>query len=760
LAPLILKALGTELERAVSYLKLGFALFVSANLKMEDAMNEKRLLIIVMALIVLASVAVPSIAQEPFNINCIRQFDYNWHAPVQDVSLSGDYAYLACNFEGLRIIDVSRPGSYQVVGHLDRGQITAVAIDGQFAYLGSSEDSLFIVDIASKTNPVVVAAISLPGYKSAIRNFDSLVYICTTSGLKVFDVSNPSEPNLVWNFQEYEVHDASVKDNKAYIACGYGNLRVFDISNIANPVLLGEIEPGEWGDVLGVSLYGNFAVLACGWSGIRIYDLTSSQLVSQIDTLNFALWVKVQGDYAYLAYGYPECPLAIINISNPSTPELTSVYYPPEDIATFDVVGDKVFVADYGHGLRTVDISDKVNPLETVPYNRFGFEKKVVLSGSNAYAMSTFKLTAIDVSDPLVPSENGYFESNWELCDFKIVGDIAYVLSGEQTELSAVDFSNPSEPEILDQVIPNGYHNYYRFAIYGNYLYLIGWESTIIYDISNPSEVTEVGTYDFATNGYTNFIFGHYLVVEIRNESLAMLDLTNPLVPELVSTFPLNGMCFEIRVKDNVLYALQYDKLDIIDISNPAVWRLLSEKPLGNDGLYNGNHCELYGNSLYLASEGYGLVVYDITIPASPRLSGYYDTPGTAYGVAANNDIAIVSDFTSLGIYDCSDAQGASDGADSNLPTQISLLSNYPNPFNSSTVVRFENTAPGNVAVDIIDLLGRKVAVIANENFQPGLHSIRWDGSGLDGRAVSSGQYFVRVQSGDNSKSLPVTLLK
>lgn len=723
-------------------------------------MKGKFLWLMILPMICLASMAVSVLAQEPFNINCIRQFDYNWHAQVLDVCVQGNYAYAACDYEGLRIIDISEPSSYREAAHLDRGRIMAIAVDGQFAYIGSSDDSLFVIDISTKSDPQVIAALGLPGFKFTIKIFGERIFVCTSSGLKVLDVSNPSEPEMVWNYTDFETHDIAVVNNMAYIACNYGKLRIFDISNIEVPVLSGVIGPENDDGVFSVGIYGNNAVLACGWLGFRIYDLTTSLMVSQIDSLKFALWVKVSDEYAYLAYGYPECPLAIINIANPIAPQLTSIYYPPEDIAAFDVVENNVYVADYRHGLRTVDISDRANPHETTPYNRFGFENKVALSGSTAYSMSTFKLTAFDFSNPSDPGEFGYFESNWELSDFKLVGDTAYVLSGEPTVISTVDFSNPSNPVILDQVIPEGYSNYYRISIYGNYLYLIGWESTIIYDISNPSEITEAGSFEIATNGHTNYTFDHYLILQTRNEQLIMFDLANPLAPGAISTFRVGGHCFEMRVSNDVLYAVMYTQLYVIDISNPASWRLLTVEELGNDGLYQGNHCELYGDFLYLASEGYGLAVYDISSPGAPERVGYYDTPGTAKSVAVNDNIALVADFTGLGIYDCSDALGTSDRSIPNLPTQLALLPNYPNPFNSSTVIRFEIGTKSNVAIDIVDLLGRQVAVLVDGIYESGQHSIRWDGSDMNGQVVSSGHYFVRAQSGGISKNLPVTLLK
>jgi flagellar hook assembly protein FlgD len=94
------------------------------------------------------------------------------------------------------------------------------------------------------------------------------------------------------------------------------------------------------------------------------------------------------------------------------------------------------------------------------------------------------------------------------------------------------------------------------------------------------------------------------------------------------------------------------------------------------------------------------------------------------------------------------------------IPSQISLLPNYPNPFNSSTLIRFVTVGNAKVAVDILDILGRKIATLTNDVYQPGEHTIRWDGINCKGQTVSSGQYYVRIQSGDVSRTRAVMLLR
>ena len=70
-------------------------------------------------------------------------------------------------------------------------------------------------------------------------------------------------------------------------------------------------------------------------------------------------------------------------------------------------------------------------------------------------------------------------------------------------------------------------------------------------------------------------------------------------------------------------------------------------------------------------------------------------------------------------------------------PGFFSLEQNYPNPFNPTTTIRFELPSEARVRVAVIDLLGRAVRTLLDENRVAGLHTVVFDASGL-----ASGVYF------------------
>jgi len=89
------------------------------------------------------------------------------------------------------------------------------------------------------------------------------------------------------------------------------------------------------------------------------------------------------------------------------------------------------------------------------------------------------------------------------------------------------------------------------------------------------------------------------------------------------------------------------------------------------------------------------------------------------------------------------------------LPKSAVIMSNYPNPFNSVTVIRFYLEEPSQVEIEIYNLLGQRICTLFDGYRHSGQNSIVWDASGLP-----SGLYFARMRSGSRAGVLKMLLLK
>lgn len=95
------------------------------------------------------------------------------------------------------------------------------------------------------------------------------------------------------------------------------------------------------------------------------------------------------------------------------------------------------------------------------------------------------------------------------------------------------------------------------------------------------------------------------------------------------------------------------------------------------------------------------------------------------------------------------------------LPNKFSLEQNVPNPFNPTTIIRFN--IPGSVGarhvsplqLRIYDITSRLVETLLEEKLESGIHEVQWDASNQP-----SGVYFAELISGDVRKIRKMILLK
>ena len=90
-----------------------------------------------------------------------------------------------------------------------------------------------------------------------------------------------------------------------------------------------------------------------------------------------------------------------------------------------------------------------------------------------------------------------------------------------------------------------------------------------------------------------------------------------------------------------------------------------------------------------------------------------------------------------------------------NLPTEVELAQNFPNPFNPTATINFGVPQQAKVTLEVFDVLGRKVRTLVNETKAAGRYSVRFDAQQL-----SSGLYFYRLVSGQKMIVKQMTLIK
>jgi M6 family metalloprotease-like protein len=99
-------------------------------------------------------------------------------------------------------------------------------------------------------------------------------------------------------------------------------------------------------------------------------------------------------------------------------------------------------------------------------------------------------------------------------------------------------------------------------------------------------------------------------------------------------------------------------------------------------------------------------------------------------------------------------------GRSRNEPTLFSLARNYPNPFNSSTMIPFQLSQETRVKLMIYNTAGQRVKTLINGTRPVGQHRTIWDGKDDAGRSVGSGVYFYRLSADTQTQTKRMAVVR
>lgn len=93
--------------------------------------------------------------------------------------------------------------------------------------------------------------------------------------------------------------------------------------------------------------------------------------------------------------------------------------------------------------------------------------------------------------------------------------------------------------------------------------------------------------------------------------------------------------------------------------------------------------------------------------------------------------------------------------ATASAPSAFVLHQNYPNPFNPTTTVTFDLPSSERAKIEVFNILGERVAQLADNVFTAGTHVVSFNASGL-----ASGVYLCRTQVGRLSQTIKMALVR
>ncbi len=453
----------------------------------------------------------------------------NTNSTNSDLCIQNNYAYVACEEDGLKIYDISDPENMIEKGIYDTVNIAySIDISGQFVYLADDE-KIQVIDISDPESPFNFSSHDIPYFlwPKGIRINGNYAYLKVHfNGLVVLDISNPATIYEVGSyFPESRINSVSFKENKAYITSSDTGFVILDITDPSNIVSEGSIN-------------------------IRSYD------------------AAINEDFAYVAcnnYGF-----RILDIQNPEDPFETTWNYTPGDFFDVDIKDNYAYISAEDSGMRVVDISDKTKPHEVGVFKTSTRLYNIDIQGNYAYLPTMDSgLRVVDISDPENTFEIGNIDIEYAY-DIEVRGDYGYLVNSWAHDFIILDLTTPENPVEISRYT-NIAASSYDLVLQGNYAYLASDEYGLsIIDISDLQAPFEIGRYDNGIMSVSGVdVAGDYAYLATFID-LIVVDVSDPTNPIEVGTVPNIG-ALQVTIREEIAYVTgNHIGIKMFDISDPG----------------------------------------------------------------------------------------------------------------------------------------------------------------------------------------------
>jgi hypothetical protein len=330
---------------------------------------------------------------------------------AMDVAVSGDFAYVADHFGGLRVISVADPTRPDTVGHCDSlGRVWGVAVSDDYVYVASGDSGLWVLSTVDPAHPTKTGHCPTQGQALSLTVVGDFAYVADGgSGLRVISVADPANPVDVGSCgTPGQANAVAVVDSFAYVADDTAGLRVVSIADPAHPTEVGFCHtPGM---ALGVAVSGGYAYVAGYEGGLRVISVNDPTHPVEVGFAGpiFALGVTVKGYHAFVAADVGG--LRVISVADPARPTVAGYYDTPGHANAVSVSRHYAYIADgdaglqilqyYGGALGDLDVdpdsldvaADTITlrvSSEPGPYSDFALGEFVLANTSTSYNPDT-----------------------------------------------------------------------------------------------------------------------------------------------------------------------------------------------------------------------------------------------------------------------------------------------------------------------------------------------------------------------------------
>jgi hypothetical protein len=164
------------------------------------------------------------------------------------LAVTDTLAFITIPDSGLAVVDVSDPGNPERIGFCSLlGGVEDVEVSGNYAYVGTSIDGLHIIDISDPRHPLEIDDFR-GGAVAPLVIAGNYIYAAYNGRVFILDISVPSQVCVAGStealFYQYP-QDMTIAENYVSLTVGFPSIKTIDVSSPESPEIVGYY--GDWG---------------------------------------------------------------------------------------------------------------------------------------------------------------------------------------------------------------------------------------------------------------------------------------------------------------------------------------------------------------------------------------------------------------------------------------------------------------------------------------------------------------------------------
>ncbi len=585
---------------------------------------------------------------------------------VTDLTIVGTIAYVALGWAGMVVLDVADPSRPAVIYSTARATRRIVA-GSRYLYTGPG---IHVYDLLNPRSPVYAGRHDGPElafpladrasgdiitpprpYRMAIA--DGVLLVASNDVLHALDLANPARPKHLGAYAGGTYNIVASRSLALVGDFGQELQHVVDVSTPNAPRQVADI-PGI--DGAATAIIGTLAYTAVhevdDGPGVILTDLadsTNPRRIGSFVTIELPTQIAVEGSVAYMIAG----DLSVLDLSDPTHPrEMGRLAVGSRAVKTIGIDGSRLFTESESAGTDGYPVGEVVM-LDVTDLER----PRVVASADlNRALQSQGAVRAREELGGFSPATGGMLR--------------ALMPRGRDTYVTVSLRQPRRQTMLLNFDNDRGLNSRRSIAIAGagvtgiassaTYAYVTAADQLIVLDLST-SDTDPVTSRTYVGHNQSGLALGDQRLYTVDDLTLHVIDISDPLSPTVLGTYPTDGVPDDIAFADGNIFLAVYDgrllRLDVLREVEPGQIERVGTVNVGTRSGLASTRNSLASHArgsltadaryVYMAVEGQqiGVHVFDVSDPRSPRRVGLLRTPsGAPLAVAGNGSHVYVAD--------------------------------------------------------------------------------------------------------------------